>query len=304
MRQFLFRPVRVCISLCLALLTNNEANTRATVSVIGSLQNIWTVDQNNGRSSETLNAVCNNRFKDQSRISCMRLRGGKVHEFFGEDGKTVANVNDNGEIVGSKIPWIDALIKKAKTVTCPVLAPRMPSFTFYTSQEKPLSRHEKPAFQRKQKLREERRSTLMEQAKAVVTTLPGRPLAALDLRGHARRVAQATALQATDVAHGKFASPPPQPPNHRARKGLLWRLTPTTPKACRSRAAAPQARAGWCAKTRPPPGSRHPAPRLSPAPLSSPLPTRLPPPAPLPRTSHPPPLSPHTRHARGVAGMG
>lgn len=56
-----------------------------------------------------------------SRIKCIDLRGGRpsenfMHTFVGENGKTVANVNDDGEIVGSTVPWIDALIKKKNAV--------------------------------------------------------------------------------------------------------------------------------------------------------------------------------------------
>jgi hypothetical protein len=55
-------------------------------------------------------------------LRCMSLRGGKRsgdqqhHSFIGGDGRTVANVNNDGEIVGSTVPWIDALIKEKKKV--------------------------------------------------------------------------------------------------------------------------------------------------------------------------------------------
>ncbi len=55
-------------------------------------------------------------------LRCMSLRGGKRsgvqehHSFIGGDGRTVANVNNAGEIVGSTVPWIDALIKEKKKV--------------------------------------------------------------------------------------------------------------------------------------------------------------------------------------------
>jgi hypothetical protein len=56
-----------------------------------------------------------------SRHGLMKLRGGRPTEdsifaFVGGDGKTVANVNTDGEVVGSTVPWIDALIKKKQTV--------------------------------------------------------------------------------------------------------------------------------------------------------------------------------------------
>jgi hypothetical protein len=57
-----------------------------------------------------------------SNLRCMSLRGGKrsgvqdQHAFIGGDGRTVANVNNDGEIVGSTVPWIDALIKAKQKV--------------------------------------------------------------------------------------------------------------------------------------------------------------------------------------------